>query len=249
MADTTFINNLKTAVSTTVDKRIQAKLDPVKTDLTSKIQTNTTAIQSATTKVDKVIKDFNDFQDSMGTADPNEVVKTRPQTLQEFQKQQARDNIDVNSKSEISAIRTKALNAETKALDANTKATQLGNRVSALERKLEGGGTGGATVKEFRQLNDQWYRLWSDGWLEQGGLLTAYNDNSAHYWTVTLLKPYPTSKYGVLCTPTYFATTYGQGCHSVNEKKTNTTFEMMTVSGQGDGNNNRPGWYTFGPSK
>ena len=51
-------------------------------------------------------------------------------------------------------------------------------------------------VKETYQNGDSWYRLWSDGRIEQGGLTTG-SENS---FTVTLLKPYTTETYTVLLT-------------------------------------------------
>jgi hypothetical protein len=44
-------------------------------------------------------------------------------------------------------------------------------------------------------LNGQsWYRVWSDGWIEQGGRVASGNGNTA---TVTLLKPFKDTNYGV----------------------------------------------------
>ena len=56
---------------------------------------------------------------------------------------------------------------------------------------------GGATVIETGRSSDgkQWYRLWSDGWLEQGG--TQSGNGVYGVTTVTFLKPFKDTSYVV----------------------------------------------------
>lgn len=56
-------------------------------------------------------------------------------------------------------------------------------------------GTRFRTVVETYVNGTSWYRVWSDGWCEQGGVSTGANE-----LTVTLLKPYKDTKYSVLMT-------------------------------------------------
>ena len=41
-----------------------------------------------------------------------------------------------------------------------------------------------------------WYRIWSDGWIEQGGLVSSSTSG-----TILLLKPYNTTDYITMLTP------------------------------------------------
>lgn len=58
--------------------------------------------------------------------------------------------------------------------------TQAETRISALENH-----GAGATVVESYRNGTEWYRVWSDGWLEQGGMA-----ENAVKITVTFLKPF-----------------------------------------------------------
>lgn len=66
-----------------------------------------------------------------------------------------------------------------------------------------------------------WYRIWSDGWCEQGGEIST--DNA----TITLLKPFASTNYTCLCVCSY---------SRINENfyinnKTTTTFHAQYASG------------------
>lgn len=54
-----------------------------------------------------------------------------------------------------------------------------------------------ATVTETYTNGDSWYRLWSDGWLEQGGSITTVTED---FVTIQLLKPYKDTNYMVTAT-------------------------------------------------
>lgn len=55
----------------------------------------------------------------------------------------------------------------------------------------------GATVIESYRNGTEWYRVWSDGWLEQGGESTAYNKQTHKNLTMTLNKPFIDTNYTV----------------------------------------------------
>lgn len=69
----------------------------------------------------------------------------------------------------------------------STGLTQAETRISALENH-----GAGATVVETYHNGTEWYRVWSDGWVEQGGLATMSHD-VAH----NLLKPFADANYSV----------------------------------------------------
>lgn len=48
-----------------------------------------------------------------------------------------------------------------------------------------------AVVVETYRNGSSWYRVWSDGWIEQGGII----DSLADIWTITFLKQFTTSTY------------------------------------------------------
>ena len=81
---------------------------------------------------------------------------------------------------------------------------------------------GGATVIETGRSSDgkQWYRLWSDGWLEQGGTASV---SSGVYIPVTFLKQYADVSYTVVVTP-------ADGSPADN-LLVNSTWQDKTVSG------------------
>jgi hypothetical protein len=51
-------------------------------------------------------------------------------------------------------------------------------------------------VKETYKDGTDWYRVWSDGWIEQGGQLTPVNAGTV----VSLLKPYSDTNYSIQAT-------------------------------------------------
>ena len=50
-------------------------------------------------------------------------------------------------------------------------------------------------IIETYRNGSEWYRLWSDGWCEQGGIIA-----KAHLATIDLIKNYPDTNYSVQCT-------------------------------------------------
>jgi hypothetical protein len=68
---------------------------------------------------------------------------------------------------------------------------------------------------ETYQNGTSWYRVYSDGWCEQGGQITGLNSSASTY-NVSLLKTYKDTSYNIVCwdmsrysssTPTYIVAT------------------------------------------
>lgn len=76
----------------------------------------------------------------------------------------------------------------------STGLTQAETRISALENH-----GAGATVVESYRNGTEWYRVWSDGWLEQGGLYIA-NPKNTVILTINLLLPMSDAKYTLSAT-------------------------------------------------
>ena len=53
-----------------------------------------------------------------------------------------------------------------------------------------------AVVKTFYRNGANWYRVWSDGWIEQGGYITSTSQSGS----VTFLKPFSDTNYTILVT-------------------------------------------------
>ena len=66
-----------------------------------------------------------------------------------------------------------------------------------------------------------WYRIWSDGWCEQGGGISTDNG------TITLLKPFADTNYTCLCVTSY--SRINETFHIKN--KTTTTFHAQYANG------------------
>lgn len=122
----------------------------------------------------------------------------------------------------------------------STGLTQAETRISALEHGA------GATIVESYRNGTEWYRVWSDGWLEQGGQIT---DNRA---TLTFLKPFANANYYINALPTQKGDWGGLSLQAVN--RTATSAELWsTISNSGVAVNtwqyNRtmnPVWYACG---
>ena len=82
-----------------------------------------------------------------------------------------------------------------------------------------------------------WYRIWSDGWIEQGGLMS-----SGTTATVTLHKPFVDTNYSILTTEFTNGSTDTEGVDYVTmiRSKTTTSFSCSTASGRTNH------WYAYG---
>lgn len=81
-------------------------------------------------------------------------------------------------------------------IDIDQVMTDLNNKVSKNELSTV------HVVIESYQNGTDWYRVYDDGWVEQGGLA---KNNSSAFETVTLLKPFINTDYTVLLTGYYTA--------------------------------------------
>lgn len=68
-------------------------------------------------------------------------------------------------------------------LDAGEVLETLADKISRQECK--------AYITETYQNGSSWYRVYSDGWIEQGGIIEEFEDK----WTITFLKPFVSSTY------------------------------------------------------
>lgn len=76
-------------------------------------------------------------------------------------------------------------------------------------------------VEEYHS-ETQWYKIWSDGWVEQGGYIINPSSNE----TVNLLKPYNNINYSVLCQYAMDSNSTGRFLSIGN--KTNSSFLVRT---------------------
>lgn len=115
----------------------------------------------------------------------------------------------------------------------STGLTQAETRISALENH-----GAGATVVESYRNGTKWYRVWSDGWVEQGGRI---NKNATQ--SVTLLKPFVDAQYHLLILPNYGTNTiaWDEICYRTdsadNYARTTTSFRVGPKVGD---------WYACG---
>lgn len=78
-------------------------------------------------------------------------------------------------------------------------------------------------VVESYRNGTEWYRVWSDGWVEQGGIKGKYSENAV---LVTLLKPYSDNLYTVQTTAHH----NGSANQDAINDKTTTTFYLVSVN-------------------
>lgn len=128
----------------------------------------------------------------------------------------------------------------------STGLTQAETRISALENsKVDKAGN--AWVVETYRNGTEWYRVWSDGWLEQGGRIT---DSRA---TLTFLKPFANANYYINALPTGKGSWGGLSLQAVNRTAISTEL-WCTISNSGVAVNNwqynnnviHPVWYACG---
>lgn len=94
-----------------------------------------------------------------------------------------------------------------------------------------------AYIVETYRNRTEWYRVWSDGWLEQGAYIINSNisENAVH----TLLKPFKNTDYTLLFAPSMTTTTAGN--MGISEKNT-TSFKSFNWQNANIG----CGWYACG---
>ena len=108
------------------------------------------------------------------------------------------------------------------------------NRIEGLIEKLESM----IYVVETSSNGNGWYRVWSDGWIEQGGIINGATDkNSTH----NLLKTYKNTQYNIFVTSNSSNNTFNAAQPDWINVKTTTTFTLHCDSFGGD-----ISWYACG---
>lgn len=109
--------------------------------------------------------------------------------------------------------------------DASKGLTQAETRISTLEAH---------TVIETYRNGTEWYRVWSDGWLEQGGYVTRSSNTSSTVITINFLKPFADEDYvmygGIRSTESTTSVTYrgvGVQCENATDVRSKTGFKML----------------------
>lgn len=81
-----------------------------------------------------------------------------------------------------------------------------------------------AYIVENYKDGEDWYRVWSDGWIEQGGKYPS--GGGEHNITVTFKKPFTTTTYCAMATLEYSGDSYAASVNS----RTTTTINLRRVS-------------------
>ena len=122
----------------------------------------------------------------------------------------------------------------------STGLTQAETRISALENH-----GAGATVVESYRNGAEWYRVWSDGWIEQGGYLT--EASMPLVFTITFLKAFADTNYTHVIGATSVGTfTYANGYYSSITKATTNIGVHVQSAGENFEKNCRVDWYACG---
>lgn len=120
----------------------------------------------------------------------------------------------------------------------STGLAQAETRISALEtNKVDKAGN--AWVVESYRNGTEWYRVWSDGWIEQGGHATGVSNGFA---TQVLLKPFDNINYSVHVTGYTSRTESDFNACVKTSSKTNTQFQFIRDDYEDGGVD----WYAVG---
>lgn len=138
--------------------------------------------------------------------------------------------------SNTSAITT--LNAA--AVTSNAFAATLSNNIATTNATTTSSASNTRPVVVIQNYvnGTQWYRVYSDGWIEQGGYQYISIDSSA---IVTLLKGYQMSNY-IVFTQSYQTVSndsYNNSCKVINKTNSTMTLQIRESGGY-------YGWYTCG---
>lgn len=124
------------------------------------------------------------------------------------------------------------------ATDLNGKAdTDLSNTTPAISFATSMNTAGIRTIVETYINNASWYRVYSDGWCEQGGIQALSNQGS-----ISLLKNFINTNYSVQLTQN--AATYDY-TYNTAYTKTTSSFKVSIVAGT-SGTSGSIAWYAYG---
>lgn len=95
-----------------------------------------------------------------------------------------------------------------------------------------------AYVTTTWKSGNNWYRVWSDGWIEQGGLTSTMSHKSK----LTLNKAFSDKTYTFVATADFdsYSWTY------INTYERTTSSTMLSIVRTGDGHSSRVSWYACG---
>ena len=115
----------------------------------------------------------------------------------------------------------------------------MGEVYGMIEKKLDAEKT--PHIIETYNDGQNWYRIWSDGWIEQGGYIGAITSG-----TLTFLKPFTNTNYSVLCTPRDVSSPPRVTVWN-NATAANIQYSTTVQSGQSVGAGyTSSSWYAFG---
>ena len=95
---------------------------------------------------------------------------------------------------------------------------------------------------------NQWYRVWSDGWIEQSGYNFTTSSIKNAYVVQTLLKPFTNTNYTVLLSHASKSQTYhaGTSLYLFSDNYTLTSFAYTARGGDGSNYMCSSVWYACG---
>ena len=117
----------------------------------------------------------------------------------------------------------------TKLEEINNNITSLSNRISVLESHKH--------IIETYSNGDDWYKVWSDGWIEQGSIITSGTNATV---TVQLLKEFTTTNYEVLFSESDPSSTSDNTRNATINRGTRTTSSFSCY------HNRHTIWYAYG---
>lgn len=96
------------------------------------------------------------------------------------------------------------------------------------------------TVVVANKIGNDWYRLWSDGWIEQGGV----RSGTAAFYSITYLKAFADNTYVLVASAVDNDTNYRAQCAIINAKT--TTGVKIANAAEGVAYTNQLSWYACG---
>lgn len=119
--------------------------------------------------------------------------------------------------------------------EINTKFDTINSKLNSMKYVVETGSN-----------NNGWYRKWSDGWIEQGGIISTTSADT--YYTVNLLKNYSNNNY-IINTTILNKNTNAMFCcvNNTSQEITISSFTIRTTNkASAAGKPIQTYWYTCG---
>lgn len=118
----------------------------------------------------------------------------------------------------------------------------LQTAMAALETEVNAKPTPNAYVIETWSSGSDWYRVWSDGFIEQGGVTSQAGSAGS---TVSFHGPFKDSNYSFVATPLQFSTSKCFVCYS-RDTKTASSINVSAMNRNGEFGATDIDWYAFG---